>query len=238
MEKWQTASPATKTAIKRWSWQSFIGWFGYGLILWVAGGTWRWLGGWLLWLVFGLQLLAHPILLIPRDPELLAERQKGTQRESAPRWDRWITMLAGTCMMLSWLVAGQDLRRGWSADFPLFWQVVGLMFLILGFGLFMWAMVSNPFFAEAVVIQTERGHTVASGGPYRWIRHPGYLGAITAQLATPLLLASWWAYIPSICLAILYILRTVLEDALLQAQLPGYADFTHRTRYRLLPFIW
>ena len=83
-----------------------------------------------------------------------------------------------------------------------------------------------------------RGHTVATGGPYRIVRHPGYSGAILSQLSTPLLLGSIWALIPSIGSVIFYVLRTSLEDATLILELPGYLEFTRETRFRLLRGVW
>jgi protein-S-isoprenylcysteine O-methyltransferase Ste14 len=89
-----------------------------------------------------------------------------------------------------------------------------------------------------VRIQEERGHAVATGGPYRVVRHPGYVGAILAQLATPFLLGSFWAFIPSVALAALYTLRTYLEDRTLIDELPGYREYARRTPYRLVPGVW
>jgi protein-S-isoprenylcysteine O-methyltransferase Ste14 len=100
------------------------------------------------------------------------------------------------------------------------------------------AMASNAYFAEGVRIQTERGHTVATGGPYRYVRHPGYTGAILAQLVTPCLLGSLWAWIPTLASAALYVVRTYLEDQTLQVELPGYPAYTQQTRYRLIPGVW
>ena len=91
---------------------------------------------------------------------------------------------------------------------------------------------------EAAVVQEERGHTVATGGPYHFVRHPGYCGAILAALSTPLLLGSFWALIPSIGSAAMYIVRTSLEDKTLIEELPGYSDYTQQTRFRLLPGVW
>jgi protein-S-isoprenylcysteine O-methyltransferase Ste14 len=99
-------------------------------------------------------------------------------------------------------------------------------------------MACNAFFSEGVRIQTERGHTVATAGPYRIVRHPGYVGAIVAELGTPCLLGSPWAFIPAVGSAVLYVLRTHLEDRTLLAELPGYDDYAQRTRYRLLPGVW
>jgi protein-S-isoprenylcysteine O-methyltransferase Ste14 len=89
-----------------------------------------------------------------------------------------------------------------------------------------------------VRIQKERGHAVATGGPYRFVRHPSYVGGILFELAAPILLGSWWALIPGMLNAILFVVRTALEDKTLQAELDGYQDYAARVRYRLLPGVW
>jgi len=99
-------------------------------------------------------------------------------------------------------------------------------------------MASNAFCSEGVRIQEERGHRVATGGPYRFVRHPGYSGAITAILGTPLLLGSLWAVLPSVLAGALYVLRTSLEDKSLLRELAGYGDYARRVRYRLIPGVW
>jgi protein-S-isoprenylcysteine O-methyltransferase Ste14 len=93
-------------------------------------------------------------------------------------------------------------------------------------------------FSQVVRIQAERGHSVATGGPYRWVRHPGYAGMILFELTVPILLASWWAWIPSVLNATLFVVRTALEDRTLQGELEGYRDYTRQVRYRLLPGVW
>jgi protein-S-isoprenylcysteine O-methyltransferase Ste14 len=98
-------------------------------------------------------------------------------------------------------------------------------------------MASNAFFSEGVRIQNERGHVVANGGPYRYVRHPGYAGAILAQLATPFLLGSAWAMIPRAAPAVLYVVRTHLEDRTLMEELPCYQEYARQTRFRLLPHV-
>lgn len=109
---------------------------------------------------------------------------------------------------------------------------------ILSYALFVWATASNTFFSQIVRIQSERGHTVVTGGPYRYVRHPAYVGAILYEVAVPVLLASWWAFVASGLSAILLILRTALVDRTLQAELTGYVDYARQVRHRLLPGIW
>jgi protein-S-isoprenylcysteine O-methyltransferase Ste14 len=229
---------AVRQAINKWIFQAALGVVGYGAIIFLAMGTLRWVWGWALLIILTAMMAAHPLLLIPINPELLAEREKGMLDTGVKRWDKWITMASGTMMVATWVIAGLDVRWGWTTNWPLTAHLAGLLFNVLGHALFMWAMTANAFFAEGVRIQTERGHTVASGGPYHFVRHPGYLGAITGQLATPFLLGSWWALLPAAILAALFILRTALEDRTLQAELPGYAEFTQQIRYRLLPGVW
>jgi protein-S-isoprenylcysteine O-methyltransferase Ste14 len=231
-------SPQTRRAVTNWTVQSALGMVGYGAVLFAAAGTLRWIWGWVLLGVLTAFMAAHPLLLIPINPDLLAEREKGSLDRPVKTWDKWTTMLSGLVMVVAWVVAGLDVRFGWTGPVALPWHLAGLLLMVPGYALFLWAMVSNAFFAEGVRIQKERGHTVATGGPYRYVRHPGYLGAILAQLATPFLLASLWAALPSAAFAALYVLRTALEDRTLQQELPGYREFAQRTRYRLIPSLW
>jgi protein-S-isoprenylcysteine O-methyltransferase Ste14 len=99
-------------------------------------------------------------------------------------------------------------------------------------------MVANRFFAPTVQLQAARGHQAVHAGPYRYVRHPGYVGVILCFIGLPLAVGSWVAMILGIFGAALYVLRTRLEDRTLQAELPGYADYAQRTRFRLLPGVW
>jgi len=232
-------SPEDRRAIYKWILQAILGVAAYGVIIFLAAGTLDWVRGWLLLGLLAAFLAAHPLILVPINPDLLVERGKGLRDEGVKGWDRWIASLAGGVMpFISWIVAGLDVRFGWTGSVPLVYHLVGVLGMALGFGLFLWAMASNAFFSEGVRIQEERGHTLVTGGPYQYVRHPGYSGAILAQLSTPLLLGSPWALIPSLASAALYITRTALEDKTLIAELPGYNDYTRQTRYRLLPGVW
>jgi protein-S-isoprenylcysteine O-methyltransferase Ste14 len=117
-------------------------------------------------------------------------------------------------------------------------QIAALVAAGTGYALVVWATGSNAYFSQIVRIQTEREHAVASGGPYRFVRHPGYVGSILYELSLPLLLASWWAFLIGVLNAGLFVLRTALEDRDLQNELDGYKAYTERVRYRLLPGIW
>jgi protein-S-isoprenylcysteine O-methyltransferase Ste14 len=232
-------TPEVRREVTKWIAQSALGLVGVGFLLFLSAGGLDWLWGWMLLGVLAVFLAAHPLILIPINPELLAEREKGLRDPGMKAWDRWVAGLAGGVFPFSaMLVAGLDERFQWTTSFPLWLYLAGLAGSILGYALFLWALASNAFFAEGVRIQAERGHTVVTGGPYRFVRHPGYSGAILAMTATPFLLGSFWAVIPGVISAGLYVLRTYLEDRTLVKELPGYEAYTRRTRFRLAPGIW
>jgi len=101
-----------------------------------------------------------------------------------------------------------------------------------------WAMIVNPFFSPVIRLQGERNHRLVTRGPYQLIRHPGYLGMVVAIPASALALGSWLALIRGLAFSVVIIRRTTYEDQFLKANLPGYADYSRRVRYRLLPGIW
>jgi protein-S-isoprenylcysteine O-methyltransferase Ste14 len=168
--------------------------------------------------------------------DLLAERLG--PRKGAKSWDTAIVSSLGLITLVRYIIAGLDQRFGWTGGFPFVAQIVALIVCFLGYALFVWATASNAYFSQIIRIQSERGHVVVTGGPYHHVGHPAYLGAILYELTVPVLLASWWALLVSGLSAILLILRTALEDHTLQTELTGYADYTRRVRYRLLPGIW
>ena len=149
-----------------------------------------------------------------------------------------LTTLAGLPTLGVPIVAGLDQRFGWSSQMVPLIHLAGLTLFALGQGLFSWAMVSNKYFSTLVRIQLDRGHTVATSGPYRYVRHPGYTGYTVSSLGMALALGSLWAMIPAGLLACLLVVRTALEDRTLQDELSGYRDYAQRVRYRLLPGVW
>jgi len=136
------------------------------------------------------------------------------------------------------LIAGLDALLDWSPSFSLPVKILALVLILGGYALSSYALIENRFFSGMVRIQADRGHQVVSSGPYRWMRHPGYAGALLTYLATPLFLDSGWAILPTLFTTGLYVLRTALEDRTLQKELPGYAEYARRVQYRLLPGIW
>ncbi len=135
------------------------------------------------------------------------------------------------------VVAGYDIQNGWAPLPPWVWPI-GVVLFVLGGGLFLRAMAENPFFEKTVRIQSERGHHVIDTGPYRKVRHPGYVGLFAWILSIPLLLTSTWALLPTALAMISLLVRTVLEDRMLHRKLPGYAEYAAHVRSRLVPGVW
>jgi protein-S-isoprenylcysteine O-methyltransferase Ste14 len=203
------------------------------VILFVSSGRLDWV--WL-WVYFGVGVVILVVNAVILPPELIAER--GESRENVKYWDRVLTTLNIVPTLGALIVAGLDERFGWSPQLSVEIHVVGVVLLVLGQGLFTWAMAANKFFSTSVRIQMDRDHIVASGGPYRYVRHPGYVGYIVFSVAMPLILGSLWALIPVVVTAYLFIVRTALEDGTLQEELDGYKEYAQQVRHRLLPGIW
>lgn len=207
-----------------------------GVALFWSAGRIDWWPAWAVLAVMTGWIIATAIVIIRFNPALLAERLG--PRKGAKLWDTAIMSMIGLIQLARYIGAGLDERNGWTGGFPFAAQLAALIVCGLGYALFVWATASNQFFSQIVRIQSERGHTVATGGPYHYVRHPGYVGAILFELAVPILLASWLAGVLSALSATLLILRTALEDRALQAELPGYVEYVGQVPNRLLPGIW
>jgi protein-S-isoprenylcysteine O-methyltransferase Ste14 len=207
----------------------------FACILFGAAGSLAWPRGWAYLAAVSATEACTLALLAARAPETL--RQRGTGHSGVKRFDRvfvpaWLTLALATP-----LVAGLDAVRFQASSLPwsLFW--LGLAVLLPASALGAWAMLENEHFEQFVRIQQERGHRVVTSGPYRWVRHPGYLAAILGALLTPLMLGSIWTFVPAGLVALLFTARMWLEDATLRRELRGYAEYAERTRFRLLPWL-
>ena len=207
-----------------------------GVALFWSAGRADWWAGWALLAVTAGWIAATTIVIVRRDPGLLAERLG--PRRGAPRWDIAILSAYGLLQLAVLVVAGLGEREGGGGGPAPAVQVLALATCILGYALIVWATAVNAFFSQVVRIQSERGHTVVTTGPYRHVRHPGNGGSLLTALAVPVLLGSWQALALGAAAALLMVLRTALEDRTLRAKLPGYAAYARRVRRRLLPGVW
>ena len=199
---------------------------------------WDWWEAWVYAIIGILGFAVSRILAARRNPDLLAERARFLRLEDAKNWDKILAPLVGLGGGLIPLVVGLEAMLSWSHPFNQSVKILALVVMLAGYTLASYAMIENRFFSGMVRIQTDRGHHLVSSGPYLWIRHPGYTGALLTYLATPFFLDSRWSFIPVMFITIVLIIRTNLEDKALRNELEGYPDYMKKVRYRLLPGIW
>jgi len=202
----------------------------------IMGGRINYWQGW----AFGgitLLLLLVKSIFFPSRSDLIEERIKpgpGTKW-----WDKVFYAFYIPAFFAIIIIGSLDGGRfGWTASLPGFVYISGYILYIFSILIFVWAQQINKFFSSVVRIQNDRGHEVIQTGPYKYVRHPGYIGGILMAMSIPLVLGSLWALIPAGAVSILLIIRTYLEDTTLQKELPGYADYAKKVRYRLLPGVW
>jgi protein-S-isoprenylcysteine O-methyltransferase Ste14 len=218
--------------------QSLVGLAIMLVLLFVPAGTLVWPAAWVFLLEFGLASVLITRWLLRHNPALLEERMKPLiQREQKP-WDK-VLMAAFLLLWCAWFVvmALDAARFGWSVV-PLWLRVLGAIAIAVAMYIMFLVMRTNSFAAPVVKIQAERGHRVISDGPYAIVRHPMYGGALLLIVGTPLLLGSWWGLAMLPLIVVLLGTRAVMEERTLMAELPGYADYATRVRYRLIPKIW
>ena len=192
---------------------------------------------WQGWIYNGLNIifLLLSYFLLPR--ELIEERLK--PKEGMKKWDKIYYIVSipvySAILIISILDGG---RFDWEPRIPILVVIIGVVVYTIGQIIILWAKKVNKFFSTVVRIQKDRGQTVCKDGPYRFVRHPGYLGGLLCNIVTPFVLSSFWGLIPAVIAVVLLSIRTYLEDKTLQRELEGYTDYTNEARYRLLPGIW
>ena len=232
------ANESNTSVVVKWIKQTAIFTLIFGASLFISSGQLGWAMAWAYLVVFVAGQAIVGLILVPGNPELAAERAQ-FKRDAPYNWDRPLTGIVSLFGPLATLiVAGLDVRFRGASQISFTLQLVAMAVVVMGSLLGAWAMAANRYFYGFVRIETERGHTVATGGPYRMVRHPGYAGGVLCDLAAPLMLGSLWALIPAGLTTCAIILRTALEDRTLRAELDGYEEYARQVRYRLLPGIW
>ncbi|HZC94843.1 MAG TPA: isoprenylcysteine carboxylmethyltransferase family protein [Bradyrhizobium sp.] len=208
-----------------------------GAILFASAGSLHWPAAWVFLAISAILGPACGVWLAKTDPALLAERLRPTFQAGQPAADKKF-MLVFVLVALIWLVAiGLD-RRAQASNVSLPLQVLGLAMYLASTAFIMWVFRENSFAAPVVKVQSGRDHHVVSTGPYAFVRHPMYSGIMLFFVGVPLLLGSWWGVAIAPLFFVLFAVRTRIEERTLLADLPGYADYAARVRYRLLPGIW
>ncbi len=210
----------------------------FALALFLATGTVAWPAGWVFLVLFLGFTIALSRWLFKHNPGLLTERMTGIGKPDQPTWDR-IFFVVIELFFLAWLVLMplDAVRFHWS-QMPGWLQVAGAGFLLGSFYIFFLTFRENPYLSPAVRVQKERGQTVITTGPYRYVRHPMYAGVIPFVVGTAFLLGSWCGLLSGLFLVVLIAFRALQEERVLRAELPGYDSYMARVKYRLIPHVW
>ena len=208
-----------------------------GALLFVPAGTLSWPGAWVFLIELWILAIALGAWLMRYDPVLLKERSGPFVQRSQPAIDKLIVISLIALYIVCFVLMGLDRRYGWSAV-PVWLQVLGALGLFLSIYLGYLTFRENSFASPVVKIQTERAHHVISTGPYRYVRHPMYAGALFHFVGVPLLLGSWWGLVFVPLFIGLFVLRIGIEEQTLRTALAGYDAYAARVRYRLIPLIW
>lgn len=205
-------------------------------VIFISAGRFDYWQG-LVYLGIGLLMVVLNYTAFRLDPDLMKERSK--PGEGIKNWDKLILGFSFLCTIGMYIMAGLDTGRyHWSPDFHWSIYMLGIILTVSGQLLFLIAQKQNKFFSSTVRIQTDRGHSVCESGLYKLVRHPAYLGSVIQAIGFPLLFGSLWSILPVSILFTLLLVRTQLEDTVLKKELEGYMEYTSKTPYRLIPFVW
>ncbi len=186
--------------------------------------------------------LAQTIIFVVawlRFPEMADVINARGEMKIEKAWDKVFAALYGiTSILLLPLIAGFDVGRYHWSELNVWWTVPGIILMVFAMIFSTWSLLENKFFELGVRIQKERGQKVVTTGPYAVVRHPGYIAFISLYFSMPLVVGSFYALLVSLLIALLLIVRTGLEDAILKKELEGYIDYAKKTEYRLIPFVW
>ena len=210
----------------------------FAALLFVSAGTLLWPAGWAFIALFFSFALAIVLWLAREEPELLAERMSSPIQRGQPLWDK-VFVAAVMVLFLAWLILMplDAVRFGWS-EVPGWLQLMGALGMVLSFYIMFLTFRENAYLAMVVKVQQERGQSVVSTGPYRYVRHPLYASTLLFFPGSALLLGSWWGLMFCTVLLGLLVWRIPLEERMLENGLDGYNEYERNVRYRLIPHVW
>ena len=205
-----------------------------GVLMAVAGSP-QWAQGWTFAALWFIATALPHIALSRENPDLLVRRAR--RMNEYRRYERVLRAVMLPLLLAIPVVAGLEHRLGWS-DLPPELVYPGTLLVLFGAVSRGWAMMENKHYEPTMRIQRDIGHKVVYNGPYRVIRHPGYLAAIVQVAGAPLVLCSVWAWVPAAGVAILWVVRTLIEDRVLQDELKGYIAYSRQVPTILIPGFW
>ena len=208
-----------------------------GAALFLSAGTLQWPHGlWFMAAFLFLTLIAMAWLWRV-NPEIFLARRRPTG-QGTKGWDLVLVPIALGGFLATLIVAALDDGRFHWAPAPPWAVLAGYVLFVAGYLGTAWAQAVNRHFEPSVRIQSDRDHHVITTGPYAHIRHPGYIFGIVLNFGGALALGSLWAMVPAALVVVVLVIRTNLEDATLQRELPGYAGYAARVRCKWIPGVW
>lgn len=209
-----------------------LGFVMVGLLVFLPAGTQRYPGGWLFCGLLFVPMLLPGILLYWKAPTLLEKRLESKEQEGAQKQVVGLSLLM---FVAGFVLAGLDFRFGWL-PMPMGVQIAAGVVLLGAYALYAEVMRENAYLSRTVRVQ--EGQQVVDTGLYGLVRHPMYLATVLLFLAIPLVLGSWVAFGVFLLYPALLVRRIRNEEAVLAAELAGYADYMKKVRWRMLPFVW
>lgn len=204
----------------------------FALVIILPAWKWDYWQGWLYILILYIPMFFVLHYLLKNDPALLQRRMRMREKESV---QRRIIVLSLVYFLVAFSLPGFDVRFGWS-NVPAWVSLVADVLVFIGYMTFVWVLMVNSYLSR--VVEVEAGQKVVTTGPYAIVRHPMYAGISLMYVATPVALGSFWALIPAVFIVPLLVARLRNEEQVLRRDLPGYEEYTHKVKYRLLPGIW
>ncbi len=190
---------------------------------------------WTFLAVFTASVLAITLYLIKKDPKLLERRVNagpGAEKEKSQKIIQFVAQIAFIAVLV---FPSIDHRFQWST-MPLYIAVAGDVLVALGLLIVFFVFKENTFTSSIIEVGTEQ--KVISTGPYAFVRHPMYIGALVMLLGVPLALGSWWGLFTIVPITIVIVWRLLDEEQFLVKTLPDYSEYRNKVKYRLVPFIW
>jgi protein-S-isoprenylcysteine O-methyltransferase Ste14 len=190
---------------------------------------------WIYWTLFSFAVLFLTLYFLKYDPALIERRMKAGPLAEQEKSQKIIQTIVVMLMCITFVIPGFDHRFHWSSV-PTSAVMTADALVLVGFLIIFFVFKENSYAAGTV--QVEAHQHVISTGPYRWVRHPMYVGAVFMFLATPVALGSFWALPPAFCLVGMIAIRLLEEEKYLTKNLCGYDAYRHKVRYRLIPYVW
>lgn len=210
----------------------FCGLLLVGLLIFLPAGTLRYAYGWLLIGLLFVPMGIAGFVMLYKSPEFLKKRLDAKEKQAT---QKGVVALSGLMFVAGFVVAGLDFRFGWSS-MPGWIVVAASVLFLVAYGLYAEVMRENAYLSRT--IRVEEGQRVVDSGLYGIVRHPMYAVTMLLFLMVPLVLGSWYGLIAFGCYPAIIVVRLKDEEELLAKELPGYAQYQKKVKYRLIPFIW